>query len=623
MTAAEGGWTADRSGRWRLRTGFKGCSGRTSNGLDRGWTLGGNFPVLAAKWLAWLIVIMIIAVGVLACRSASGTPTPRPTLQPTSTLVPLPTSTPVPLPTPALAVDDCDGDGDCGRLEAGVRVTAAAWLDDCDDDGYCGRLEAGVQVMAAAWLDDDRMYLAGWDGSIRLLNVETGDVVTALEGLTYPRGLTVLDGRLYVTDMGNVCQLIQELSEDDDYTGCKRWPKDSEAEYFSRVNAQILSYAIGDSGKLTDRQIIVDRLMARDIEHSPNGMTNDGEYVYASIGHMTWNPTEHRRFVKIYDELGENRPRTDLTGVIVRFRPPDNEVEVYASGFRNTYGISVASDGTIYGADNDTVDGISDDSTSEENLEELNAIVKGGFYGYPEYGTNTAPPEANVIEPVAVLQGKASTYAYPSEDGVYVAYVAIGGDDDGFVVDRFGYGVWTPERVFIALNYTTAILERDGLLYIVSLNGNIHVINPAAPLLVYARRMVGPFHNNAYVDGVVAQGTVSEVRTGGPGYDVYVDGKRVIYVKSDCGQKDREDRFYLHVNPVNPNDLPEERQQHGFDNLDFQFNSEYGWRSGDRCLAVRELPDYAISSISTGQFVLEGTDFIHSWDAAYSFDDGG
>ena len=146
---------------------------------------GGNFLVFTAKWLGLLVVIMIIAAGALVCRSTSGTPTPRPTLQPTST--------PVPLPTPALAVEDCDGSGYCGRLEAGVRVTAAAWL------------------------DDDRMYLAGWDGSIRLLNVETGDVATALEGLayprglTYPQGLTVLGGRLYVTDVGNACQLMQEL----------------------------------------------------------------------------------------------------------------------------------------------------------------------------------------------------------------------------------------------------------------------------------------------------------------------------------------------------------------------------------------------------------------------------
>ena len=40
------------------------------------------------------------------------------------------------------------------------------------------------------------MYLAVWEGRIRLLNTETGAVQTVVEGLSIPQGLTVLDGRL-------------------------------------------------------------------------------------------------------------------------------------------------------------------------------------------------------------------------------------------------------------------------------------------------------------------------------------------------------------------------------------------------------------------------------------------
>ena len=44
--------------------------------------------------------------------------------------------------------------------------------DPCHEHGYCGRLEPGGRLTAAAWLDDDRMYLADYEGSLRLLNVK-------------------------------------------------------------------------------------------------------------------------------------------------------------------------------------------------------------------------------------------------------------------------------------------------------------------------------------------------------------------------------------------------------------------------------------------------------------------
>ena len=82
---------------------------------------------------------------------------------------------------------------------------------DCGQDGYCGIFEIGGRLTTATWLDDERMYLADWDGNLRLVNVRTGARRIVIEGLSVPQGLTVLDGRLYVTDMGNVCELIAEL----------------------------------------------------------------------------------------------------------------------------------------------------------------------------------------------------------------------------------------------------------------------------------------------------------------------------------------------------------------------------------------------------------------------------
>ena len=73
----------------------------------------------------------------------------------------------------------------------------------------------------------------------------------------------------------------------------------------------------------------------------------------------------------------------------------------------------------------------------------------------------------------------------------------------------------------------------------------------------------------------------------------------MIYVQSPCQPEDLESRFFLHIKPVDRNDLPEYRQEYGFDNFDFIFG-DYGQRIANRCIAVRTLPQYDIINIRTG-----------------------
>ena len=87
-------------------------------------------------------------------------------------------------------------------------------------------------------------------------------------------------------------------------------------------------------------------------------------------------------------------------------------------------------------------------------------------------------------------------------------------------------------------------------------------------------------------------------------FDVYLDDYSLIYVKEGCRAEDLDARFFLHVFPVDPADLPEHRRQHGFDNLDFDFNS-HGFLTGRQCIAARDLPDYPIAAIRTGQYTAE------------------
>ncbi len=87
-------------------------------------------------------------------------------------------------------------------------------------------------------------------------------------------------------------------------------------------------------------------------------------------------------------------------------------------------------------------------------------------------------------------------------------------------------------------------------------------------------------------------------------FDVYLDqgANRLIYVRDECTDADVAPRFFLHVDPVDVNDLPSRRKQHGYDNLDFGFAGP-GFRIGERCAAVRGLPQYGIAAIRTGQYV--------------------
>ena len=87
-------------------------------------------------------------------------------------------------------------------------------------------------------------------------------------------------------------------------------------------------------------------------------------------------------------------------------------------------------------------------------------------------------------------------------------------------------------------------------------------------------------------------------------FDVYLLGKRLMYFRQPCRPDDDDARFFLHVVPVDERDLPGGRRQYGFDNLDF--GMEEHTRAGERCTAVRTLPDYPVAEIRTGQFTGEG-----------------
>ena len=97
-------------------------------------------------------------------------------------------------------------------------------------------------------------------------------------------------------------------------------------------------------------------------------------------------------------------------------------------------------------------------------------------------------------------------------------------------------------------------------------------------------------------------------------FDVYIVDNALIYVKDACREDDINEKFFLALYPTDETDLPVERRQHGYHNLDFYFKDRAVWL-GKRCIAVASLPEYNIARIYTGQFTQRADGlFEHTWE---------
>lgn len=101
-------------------------------------------------------------------------------------------------------------------------------------------------------------------------------------------------------------------------------------------------------------------------------------------------------------------------------------------------------------------------------------------------------------------------------------------------------------------------------------------------------------------------------------FDVYLDGKRLIWTKTPCGRQDVEPIFILSVTPADEDDLSDVSRRAGqpFDNLNFTFALN-GRRRGETCVAFHRLPDYAIAGVVVGQGVAGQRPI---WIREYRFD---
>ena len=121
----------------------------------------------------------------------------------------------------------------------------------------------------------------------------------------------------------------------------------------------------------------------------------------------------------------------------------------------------------------------------------------------------------------------------------------------------------------------------------------------------------GAFSDRSWFDSVASSvdPTVQSV------YDLYLTDDALVYIKDPCVESDTEPKFFLHVFPERAGDLPADRREIGYDNLDFNFLL-HGAPIDGLCAARVPLPEYPVASIRTGQFG-EGGEL---WGVKHSLD---
>ena len=119
------------------------------------------------------------------------------------------------------------------------------------------------------------------------------------------------------------------------------------------------------------------------------------------------------------------------------------------------------------------------------------------------------------------------------------------------------------------------------------------------------------------------------------GYQVYHVGHALVYVKKPAeveygvsrignvltyskgpgcrNAAEPVSRFFLHVYPVDENDLMPGRERSGFNNFDFLFQTRARVQDDGRCVALIDLPEYDIKWIITGQSERRGSRYHRFW----------
>ena len=266
-----------------------------------------------------------------------------------------PTPAPEPTPTPAPATPTI--------VEIGVRegsglVAGGAGLAVPPGFGANVFFLGLSSPTSIAVSDDGTVYVSQQDGAIAALKDEDSDgtadsVGLYARGFVAPLGVLHRDDTLYVSHRGEVTAL-----------------RDSDG-----------------NGQADEVETIVSDLPVGTHQNNGLALGPDGK-MYLTLG-STCNAC---------------RERSDLSATILQLNPDGADMRVYATGLRNVYDIAFhPEDGALFVADNGR------DELQLHVPEELNLIVDGGNYGWPDcWGAGGGSNCEDTLPPIAEMEERSS-----------------------------------------------------------------------------------------------------------------------------------------------------------------------------------------------------------------------
>ena len=295
--------------------------------------------------------VMLIFLTLVACQSVTS-----PANSPSPTTISFPTETPIPQPTatetltPIPTIPISSVELKGAEVPQGFSLIKFADL---------------YRPTAFAFDAQGRMYVTSQDGNVYLLRDDDKDGradsrMIFSSGYYFPLGVTVHvpTGNVYVSHQGKITVLSDTNGDD----------KADVQEIF----AEGLPFGLHQNDNL---------------KFGPDG------WLYMGVG-STCNAC---------DDVDSR------SAAILRFNIDTGESEIYATGLRNPFDIAFhPENGDLFATDNGR-----DDLGMDAPFEELNRIIQGGNYGYPDcWNEQDAPGCENTIPAVAFFE------AHSSADGL-------------------------------------------------------------------------------------------------------------------------------------------------------------------------------------------------------------
>jgi len=304
-----------------------------------------RFQIISAQVFVIIFGLMVSACQPAPIPTSVSTLPPIPTLAP-STVIAIPMPTSTDMPTAIPTIPSVMVELDGAELPPGFSIIKFAEL---------------YRPTAFAFDSLGRLYVTSTDSNIYLLRDDNNDgradsQTTFAAGYYLPLGITVRasTGEAYVSHQGGIT---------------------------------ILRDADGD-GKADSNRALIENLPT-DLHQNDNLKFGPDGWLYMGLGSTC-------------DACSEFNPKS---ATILRFNVDTAESEIYATGLRNPYDIAFQpSTGDLFSTDNGR-----DDLGMDAPFEELNHIMQGGNYGWPNcWNAQDQPGCENTIPAVAFFESHSS-----------------------------------------------------------------------------------------------------------------------------------------------------------------------------------------------------------------------